>query len=69
MRVGYFGPEGTFTHEALLHAGHGSELVPLPTIYDTIFAVHDGLPASPTASNLRPASTMKPCARSKPSLV
>ena len=28
-----------------------------------------GEPASPTASSRRPASTMKPCARSKPSLV
>ncbi len=30
---------------------------------------HDGLPASPTASSRCPASTMNPCARSKPSLV
>jgi prephenate dehydratase len=47
MRVGYFGPEGTFTHEALLAAlqGGGSERVepvPLPTIYDAVMAVHDG---------------------------
>jgi prephenate dehydratase len=44
MRVGYFGPEGTFTHEALLHAtagGDGLDLVPLASIYDTIMAVHD----------------------------
>src|ERR1700722_6114817 len=33
------------------------------------FAAHEGLPASPTASSRSPASTMKPCARSKPSLV
>ena len=32
-------------------------------------AAHEGLPASPTASSRSPASTMKPCARSKPSLV
>jgi prephenate dehydratase len=45
VRVGYFGPEGTFTHEALLDAtggGGGLELVPLPTIYDTVMAVHGG---------------------------
>jgi prephenate dehydratase len=45
MRVGYFGPEGTFTHEALLDAtagANGLELVPLASIYDTIMAVHDG---------------------------
>src|SRR5437016_303091 len=45
MRVGYFGPEGTFTHEALIAATHGAdlELVALPTIYNTVMAVHDGL--------------------------
>jgi prephenate dehydratase len=45
MRVGYFGPEGTFTHEALITAARGAdlELVPLPTIYDTVMAVHGGL--------------------------
>ena len=44
VRVGYFGPEGTFTQEALLAATRGIEpdLVPLPTIYDTVMAVHDG---------------------------
>lgn len=63
MRVGYFGPQGTFTEEALIAAtgGRGAsdgsgpvppseasagsaalELVPLPTIYDTVMAVHDG---------------------------
>jgi prephenate dehydratase len=45
MRVGYFGPEGTFTHEALIAFTHGAELelVALPTIYDTVMAVHDGV--------------------------
>ena len=45
MRAGYLGPEGTFTHEALLGmvAGDEIELVPLPTIYDTVMAVHSGL--------------------------
>ena len=49
MRAGYFGPEGTFTQEALLAAsarsdGEGAvlELVALPTIYDTVMAVHSG---------------------------
>ena len=44
MRVAYFGPEGTFTQEALLSATagrEGLELVPKPTIYDTVMAVHD----------------------------
>lgn len=43
MRAGYFGPEGTFTQEALLVASRGAqlELVPLPTIYDTVMAVHN----------------------------
>ena len=45
MRAGYLGPEGTFTHEALLSAAAGGdlELVPLPTIYDTVMAVHGGV--------------------------
>lgn len=44
MRVGYFGPEGTFTQEALIADTRGSqlEMVPLPTIYDTVMAVHSG---------------------------
>ena len=44
MRVGYFGPEGTFTHEALIESVAGADLepVPLPTIYDTVMAVHTG---------------------------
>ena len=45
MRVGYFGPEGTFTQEALLAAtaGRDDDLMALPTIYDTVMAVHDRL--------------------------
>ncbi|MFZ0039685.1 MAG: prephenate dehydratase [Solirubrobacteraceae bacterium] len=44
MRIGYFGPEGTFTQEALLAdtAGAQFDAVPLPTIYDTVMAVHSG---------------------------
>jgi prephenate dehydratase len=44
VRVGYFGPEGTFTQEALIAStgGHELELLACPTIYDTVMAVHDG---------------------------
>jgi prephenate dehydratase len=45
MRVAYFGPEGTFTQEALIAATAGQDgldLVPQPTIYDTVMAVHFG---------------------------
>jgi prephenate dehydratase len=46
MRIGYFGPEGTYTEEAMLASartlGLDVEAVPLPTIYDTVMAVHDG---------------------------
>src|SRR5579884_3568135 len=48
MRVGYFGPEGTFTHEALIEGLEhqqlrvSPELVPLPTIYETVMAVQAG---------------------------
>jgi prephenate dehydratase len=45
MRVGYLGPEGTNSHEALLNAlggGADAEQVPLPTIHDCVIAVQDG---------------------------
>jgi prephenate dehydratase len=44
VRVGFFGPEGTFTHEALIATSGDAELelVALPTIYDTVMAVHEG---------------------------
>jgi prephenate dehydratase len=44
MQVGYFGPEGTFTQEALIAGWPGGilEMVPLATIYDTVMAVHAG---------------------------
>jgi len=44
VRVGYLGPEGTFTQEAALHvpAADELELVPFATIYDTVVAVHEG---------------------------
>jgi prephenate dehydratase len=43
--VGYLGPQGTFTHEALMAdpAAGSFELRPLPTVYDTIMAVQQGL--------------------------
>jgi prephenate dehydratase len=44
MRVGYLGPEGTVSHEALMSApgAEASELVPLPTLHEAVIAVHDG---------------------------
>jgi prephenate dehydratase len=45
MRVGYLGPEATFTQQALLASAGGIELdlVPLSTIHDTVMAVESGL--------------------------
>jgi prephenate dehydratase len=44
MRVGYLGPEGTFTQAAALSApgAPGFELVARDTIHDTVLAVRDG---------------------------
>ncbi len=44
VRAGYFGPEGTWTHEALIDATRSQqlELVSFPTIYGAVMAVHDG---------------------------
>ena len=44
MRVGYLGPAGTFTHEALLAAGppRRLQLVELASIQDAVLAVRDG---------------------------
>jgi len=42
MRIGYLGPPGTFSHEALeAAAGPGDEGVALSTIYDVVMAVHE----------------------------
>ena len=44
MRAGFLGPEGTFTHEALLAfpAADGFEPIPLPTVHDAVRAVAEG---------------------------
>lgn len=44
MRVGYLGPEGTFTQAAALRAPLAGEfeLVAQETIHDTVLAVHEG---------------------------
>lgn len=44
MRAGYFGPAGTFTHEALLAATAAEPVQALayPTIHDTVLAVQEG---------------------------
>ena len=44
MRIGYLGPEGTFSHEALVTGPvqEDWELVGFPTIYDTVMSVHAG---------------------------
>jgi prephenate dehydratase len=42
MRVGYLGPEGTVSHDALLSADAECEPVPQPTLHAAVLAVHDG---------------------------
>jgi len=42
IRVGYLGPAGTYSEEALRASSPGKvEEVPYPTIYDAVMAVHD----------------------------
>ena len=45
LRVGYLGPQGTFSHQALRAAARpaGGESVGLATLYDTVMAVNDGI--------------------------
>ena len=44
MRLGYLGPAGTFSEEAVRSATDAAQakLVALPTVRDTVMAVHDG---------------------------
>jgi prephenate dehydratase len=44
MRLGYLGPAGTFSEDAVRSApdAEHATLVALPTVYDTVMAVHDG---------------------------
>ena len=42
MRVGYLGPEGTNSHEALLSTGAEGTHVALDTVHDVVLAVQDG---------------------------
>jgi prephenate dehydratase len=44
MRVGYLGPDGTVSHEALMSAPGSDrfELAPQPTLHEAVIAVHDG---------------------------
>jgi prephenate dehydratase len=44
LRLGYLGPAGTFSEEAVRSApdGVGAELVALRTVRETVMAVHDG---------------------------
>jgi prephenate dehydratase len=43
MRVGYLGPEGTVSHDALLAADATCDAVPQPTLHAAVLAVHDGV--------------------------
>jgi prephenate dehydratase len=44
MRVGYLGPDGTVSHEALMSAPGAErfELAPQPTLHEAVIAVHEG---------------------------
>lgn len=44
MRVGFLGPDGTFSQEAVLAAPGGPDFepAPQPTLHDTVMAVHEG---------------------------
>ena len=44
MRVGYLGPDGTVSHEAMMSAPGAErfELAPQPTLHEAVIAVHDG---------------------------
>ncbi|MGZ8650265.1 MAG: prephenate dehydratase [Solirubrobacteraceae bacterium] len=44
MKVGFLGPDGTFSQEAVLAAPGGADFepAPQPTLHDTVMAVHEG---------------------------
>ena len=42
MKVGFLGPAGTYSEEAVLAGDGGLEPVPLPTVHDAIVAVREG---------------------------
>lgn len=44
MRIGYLGPPGTFSEQALIESGEaaGAETVPLATVRETVIAVQEG---------------------------
>ena len=42
MKAGYFGPKGTFTHQAALEVFKESDIVPYDTIFQVLMAVEDG---------------------------
>jgi len=42
LRVGYLGPRGTFSEQALELGPPGAQGVPLPTVYDAVMAVQEG---------------------------
>ena len=44
MKIGYLGPPGTFSEQALLESGEaaGAEVVPVPTVRETVLAVQEG---------------------------
>ena len=45
MKIGYLGPQGTWSHQALLDSAVASEhdAVAVATLYDTVMAVQDGV--------------------------